>query len=329
MGGTLAQIFPPAPSFTEKNLPSLKGNVYIVTGGNAGVGLELVKFLYSAGGIVYIASRTASKITAAISDIKTQYPSSSGTLKPLALDLSDLTTVPIAASQFLAQESRLDVLFNNAGIAHVPAGSVSKQGHEAHMGTNVLGHFLFTKLLTPILIATSKISLPGTVRIVWTTSSIIDMSGPPGGLSMSELVPGQYSQDKARNYSSSKAANWFLASEFSNHLSSHSIISISQNPGNLRTAAWNGIPWLVRKVMSVVLYEPKMGAYTELWCGLSPDVKLEDGGRMAIPWGRWHPDPRKDILESLKGEKEGGTGLAAEFWGWCEKETKEYSKSTW
>ncbi len=37
----MAQLFPPSPIFTEKNISSLEGKVFIVNGGNAGVGLEL------------------------------------------------------------------------------------------------------------------------------------------------------------------------------------------------------------------------------------------------------------------------------------------------
>lgn len=57
---TLTQIYPPKPGFTEKNVPagSQRGRVFIVTGGNAGIGLELTKLLYAAGGTVYIASRS-------------------------------------------------------------------------------------------------------------------------------------------------------------------------------------------------------------------------------------------------------------------------------
>ena len=42
----------------------------MVTGGNAGVGLALVKILYSTGATVYIASRNASKIAAEIEVIE-------------------------------------------------------------------------------------------------------------------------------------------------------------------------------------------------------------------------------------------------------------------
>ncbi|KAK9368737.1 hypothetical protein V1509DRAFT_59128 [Lipomyces kononenkoae] len=325
MGGILTQMFPPSPTFTDKDVPSLAGKVFIVTGGNSGVGLELVKILYAKGGTVYIAGRSPNKTAAEIEAIKSIHTVTPGHLKSLPLDLGDLTTVPTCASTFLAQESRLDVLFNNAGIAHVPAGSVTVQGHEAHMGTNCLGHFLLTQLLLPVLLKTAKSSPKDSVRVVFTNSSIMDLEGPPGGLSLAELVPGNYSKDKARNYSASKTGNWFLASELDKRTRSDGLVCVAQNPGNLTTKSWNGVPWLIRMLTKPIMHEPKLGAYTELWAGLSPEVTCEDGGRTAIPWGRWHPSPRKDILESLKTKQEGGTGLAAEFWDWCEEQTKGYA----
>lgn len=57
---TLTQIYPPRASFTEKNVKpgSESGRVFIVTGGNQGIGYELIKILYTAGGTVYMASRS-------------------------------------------------------------------------------------------------------------------------------------------------------------------------------------------------------------------------------------------------------------------------------
>jgi hypothetical protein len=54
-------------------------------------------------------------------------------------------------------------------------------------------------------------------------------------------------------------------------------------------------------------------------------VKIDDGGRFGLPWGRWHPSPKKEILESMRTKEEGGTGLAAEFWLWCEEQTQEFT----
>ena len=61
-----------------------------------------------------------------------------------------------------------------------------------------------------------------------------------------------------------------------------------------------------------------------LCCGLSEDVKLEDGGRYGVPWGRWHRNPRKDILEGLKTKEEGETGVSLKFWDWCEEVCSAY-----
>jgi hypothetical protein len=52
------QWFPPNAAFTEKELPLQKGRVFIVTGGNAGVGFELCKILYGSGATIYMASRS-------------------------------------------------------------------------------------------------------------------------------------------------------------------------------------------------------------------------------------------------------------------------------
>lgn len=52
------QIFPPAPTFGEGDVGLKKGKVFIVTGGNQGVGFELCKMLRGTGATVYIASRS-------------------------------------------------------------------------------------------------------------------------------------------------------------------------------------------------------------------------------------------------------------------------------
>ncbi|KAJ0375671.1 hypothetical protein COL26b_006177 [Colletotrichum chrysophilum] len=74
---TLTQIYPPKPTFTEADVPanSQSGRVFIVRGGNAGIGLELTKILYAAGATVYIASRSKDKVEAAIRNITTNLPS--------------------------------------------------------------------------------------------------------------------------------------------------------------------------------------------------------------------------------------------------------------
>jgi NAD(P)-dependent dehydrogenase (short-subunit alcohol dehydrogenase family) len=329
--GVWTQLFPPSPQFTEAQISALTGKVFIVTGGNSGVGFELAKMLYAAGGNVYIASRSATRIATAIEAIKADVSksesgtSAAGQLNSLTVDLSNLSTIAPCVAAFLAKESRLDVLFNNAGVSRQPPGSVTAQGHEMHIGTNCLGPYLLTKLLLPVLTNTAKSAPKHSVRIVFTSSGIIDMAGPAGGLSLAELEPGHHSTDINRNYSSSKAGNWFLAAEFDRRYAKDGIVAVVQSPGTLRTPGWNGTPWLVRAIMAPIFHPPKMGAYTELWAGLSGDVESGDGRRFIIPWGRWNETPKKEHLDSLRGKGEGGTGLADEFFEYCEEWTRGFA----
>ncbi|KAH7321729.1 hypothetical protein BKA65DRAFT_482177 [Rhexocercosporidium sp. MPI-PUGE-AT-0058] len=323
MASTFRQLFPGKPTFTENDIPNQTGKVFMVTGGNAGLGYELVKILYSKGATVYMASRSKSKVEDSIKSITLEtITKTPGKINPLVIDLSDLTTIKPAVEKFASQESKLDVLWNNAGIGSAPVGSKTKQGYELLMGTNALGPYLLTKLLLPYIQAAAKTSQPNTVRIVWAGSPAIETNAPKGGMTDEDFPsPGN---DQLRNYAVSKAANWFLASEYSNRVSKDGIVSVAQNPGNLKTAIWDAAPKVAQILMSVTMHPPIYGAYSCLWAGLSDDITVADGGKYGVPWGKWHPDPKKDILNSLRGEKEGGTGMAGRFWAWCEKETRSF-----
>ena len=124
--------------------------------------------------------------------------------------LEDLTTIKPAVETFVTKESRLDVLFNNAGVSLPPRGSVSAQGHELQMATNCLGHYLLTQLLLPTLLKTAESAPPATVRVIWTSSIVVDASAPQGGMNITELT--NPSSNQQRNYLNSKTGNWFLAS---------------------------------------------------------------------------------------------------------------------
>lgn len=72
-----------------------------------------------------------------------------------------------------------------------------------------------------------------------------------------------------------------------------------------------------------MLHEPRYGAYSELFAGLSPDITLEHNGQYLIPWGRLG-QPRDDIAKGCLSAQEGGTGTARRFWEWCEMECGDW-----
>lgn len=103
-------------------------------------------------------ARSADKTNQAITDIKQAVPHSKGALSFVRLDLADLSSIKGTVAEFLAQQNKLHVLFNNAGVMSSEKKLVTTpQGYEQHVGVNVLGGFLLTQLLTPVLIATVKV----------------------------------------------------------------------------------------------------------------------------------------------------------------------------
>ncbi|KAE9376138.1 putative short-chain dehydrogenase [Stipitochalara longipes BDJ] len=324
MPSLFSAIFPPAPSFTDKDLTSLAGKVFIVSGAASGLGYELAKILYVAGGTVYIAARSASRCEGAMEKIKaeTSERKSEGKLKIMVIDLADLGTVKGAVDEFLRQETRLDVLVNNAGVMLPPAGSKGKQGHDLEMVTNCLAPYLLTTLLEPILIRTAASSPPFSVRVVFVVA-LMQLGTPAGGMSF-DGHGNPKALPKARdNYMQSKVGGTWLAAEFAKHLKSKDILSVSVHPGLMRTELQRNMGVVGPVGMKLLFKAPVYGAYSELYAGFSPQLKAEDNGGYVMAWGRVAGLP-EDITTGLKGKAEGGSGAAEMFLEYCERETKKF-----
>ncbi|KAK2060122.1 NAD(P)-binding protein [Colletotrichum caudatum] len=324
------QHYPPAPSFTEEHIAPQNSRVFIVTGGNAGVGFELVRLLYTTGATIYMASRSKERAEKAIEAIANAAPTlkNPGVVKFLHLDLDDLDVVKSAAASFARQESKLDVLWNNAGTGalNVPVGSRTKQGFESMIGMHCVAAQLFTRLLLPRLRAAVADGPRGSVRVVWTSSYLAESASPAHGVDLGLLDEG--TADRMRNYAQSKAGNWLLGREMAARHGAEGIVSVTQNPGNVRAGSYAGVPALAMAIIGFLfLHETRYGGYTELYAGLSPEISPETNGAYVVPWGRIRPDadcPRKDLLDAMRSEAEGGTGHAAKFWDWCEEQWEPF-----
>jgi NAD(P)-dependent dehydrogenase (short-subunit alcohol dehydrogenase family) len=317
MGVQFSQMFPPHLSFKFAELPSQKNKVFLITGGTSGIGFEAAKILYAKGGKVYIAGRSREQGHAAIQAVKdaVQHPAEGGKLDFLLLVLDDLTKIKTTVDEFQSKESKLDVLFNNAGVSQPPVGSVSVQNIELQLATNCLGPFLLTKLVQPILNAAA------TARVVWTSSQVVELSAPPEVMIMSELTSPP--KDNVRNYTNSKLGNWFLAVEMARRYGGTGIVSVAQNPGAAKTNLLRNAKWM--KILSrPLLHSPEMAAHTMIYAGLSDDLGLHNNGAYIIPWGRIHQAMAPNIVKATKLEDDGGTGRARKFWEFCDEKTEGY-----
>lgn len=324
----LSQFFPPNPTFGEADIAPQNGRVFLVTGGTSGIGFELAKTLYQKGGRVYIAGRSKDNADQAIQAIQAAATSSSGSLHFLHLDLADLTTIKTAASTFRAAEPRLDVLFNNAGISQPPVGSVSTQNIELQLATNCLGPFLLTQLLLPLLEATAALTTttPASVRVVWTSSQIMELSAPAGAIVLAELDDPP--KDATRNYVNSKTGNFLLSAELARRQAARAcpnpVVSVCLNPGAAATNLFRHTPAL-RYLAWPLMYGAERAALTQLYAGLSGEITLERNGCYVVPWGRVAGSVRRDLVDAARpGGEDGGTGRAGEFWAVCEGMVAEY-----
>ncbi|KAF3012113.1 hypothetical protein E8E15_002058 [Penicillium rubens] len=186
------QYFPPSPTSSESQVGPQLLRVFVVTGGNSGLGLELVKRLYPTGATIYLACRSKERAEIAMQKViestNESYISTPAKLKFLYLDLNDLSSIAKSAATFCKNESRLDILWNNAGIGGSPIGTTTRQGLEGHIGR------------------------PGSVRIVWTASLSIESHAPVGGIRPDRVDCG-ITQDPPSDYAQSKVGNWWLALE--------------------------------------------------------------------------------------------------------------------
>ncbi|KAK3337649.1 hypothetical protein B0T19DRAFT_438295 [Cercophora scortea] len=307
--------------------------VFIVTGASSGLGYELTRILYGAGATVYMLTRSRANADDAMARItafcaaKPHHHHVKGSMEFIPMDLTDFASVKTAAEQFLARESRLDVLFNNDGIVATPNPPGTAQGTEYHFTANSLGGFLLTRLLSPILTRIAAASAPDSVRVVWSASILVEMMTPPSGIRDTFLQNTDTVTEPNELYSSSKAANWFTASEFARRTGRESgVLHIAGNPGSYRTNIWRDMwnSWLVWMLWPI-LRDPVHGAETYLFMGLSGEVTADDAvaGRYVVPGGRWHPGGmREDLLLALRSVEEGGSGRARMYFDWCEERVK-------
>jgi NAD(P)-dependent dehydrogenase (short-subunit alcohol dehydrogenase family) len=234
-----------------------------------------------------------------ISEIRSTYPNAKVNIIPIKLDLSSLETTKAAAAAITAQATRLDILYNNAGIA-MTEPSLTKDGYETQFGVNYVGHAMFTQALLPLMLQTAARAPPNSVRII-NLASQAHIWAPSNGLALAE-------------------AKTDMASYYKMY---PSVISVSLHPGfvatemNLGKAGGGPLAsWLRGKVVGFLGMNAQEGAKTQLWCGIAEEV---ENGKYYEPIGvkkagsKWVQDESK----------------RDELWLWTEKEMKAHGGPGW
>ncbi len=223
-------------SWTPADIPDLTGLRAVVTGANAGLGLDITRALAAHGAEVVLACRNTTKAEAAAAEVRSSTPDAR--LEVRALDLADLDSVAAFADGF---DGRLDLLVNNAGLMAVDE-SRTVQGFETQFGVNHLGHFALTARLLPLLLAT-----PG--------SRIGSMSsmGHRGARGTADPTL-QHPYARWQSYFQSKLANLLFTAELQRRLAAAgaSTIAVAAHPGGSNTDLGTEGSGLLNRSMSTL-----------------------------------------------------------------------------
>ncbi|KAF7328394.1 Short-chain dehydrogenase/reductase family protein [Mycena venus] len=304
MGSILARVSP--PSFRpERDIPDLSGKIILVTGGNTGIGYETVKQLLLKNAKVYLAARSQEKAAAAIKRLEHE---TKKTAIFLQLDLADLPSVRRAAETFLAQEERLDILFNNGGVMICPPEQLTAQNHDLQFGTNVIGHFFLTELLLPALTKSyEEIKVPA--RII-NTSSSGHAFAPGNGMDFVSLKGGPerdawvQSKGSFRGpwalYGESKIGNIFVSNYFAK---AHSdvLVSCALHPGGIKTDLQRHSAGWMQILSNALLYPAPMGALTQLWAA-TVATPAQITAQYLVPWGKVGKADKRTLNTKLEDE---------------------------
>jgi NAD(P)-dependent dehydrogenase (short-subunit alcohol dehydrogenase family) len=249
----------------------LTGRRVVITGASTGLGEETARALAAHGTAVTMAVRDIERGEAAATRVRDSVPDADLELRQL--DLASLGSIRTFAAAFLADHDRIDVLIDNAGVMACPYATTA-DGFELQFGTNHLGHFLLTVLLTPALIAAA----PSRVVVLSSRGhrfSPVDLDDP--NFERTEYEPWLA-------YGRAKSANALFAVAYDRRFADQGVRAFSLHPGGIMTELGRhlteesiatlqaNVPGGQMKWKSI-----PQGAATSVWAATSPDLDGRGG----------------------------------------------------
>lgn len=187
----------------------------------------------------------------------------------MKLDLSSQQSIRDFAKEFLAKETRLDVLVHNAGYANSFTKAVSVDGIELTMATNHYGVFLLTHLLIDLL------KKSGPSRIVVVASSWYRLAS----VNLNNLNP--VDSNPWYLYYVSKGANIMFTTELAKRLEGTNVTANCLHPGLVDTGIWRNAGTLLKPglfVFNKICFKtPEEGAKTTIYLATSDEVNGVSG----------------------------------------------------
>ena len=236
----------------------MSGKTVVITGATAGLGLAAATQLAGLGARLVIVGRNPEKTERVQDEIRAM---TGADVTHQIADLSSMAEVADLADRLLAAEPRIDVLINNAG-ALFNDRSITDEGLERSLATNLLGHFILTNRLIPRLIESAP-------------ARIINMSS--GGMYSQRIAVddlqfenGDYTGTAA--YARTKRGQVILTEMWAEQLHGTGVVVNSMHPGWASTPGVSDSLPGFNRVMGPLLRTPEQGADTMVWLAAAPEA---------------------------------------------------------
>lgn len=273
----------------------MDGRVVVLTGFTSGIGLAAATRFGELGATLHLVGRDPSRTSSTAEVLSRQ----GFDVHTSIADMGDLDAVRSIAAEIAGTHEHLDALIHNAGALSAEY-TVSPQGFEMTVASQVLGPFLLTSLLLPLLeVGESR------GRVIAVASGGMY----PEKLDVDKLLAGPDSYNGVRAYARAKRAQVELNVEWAKRCGSKAIFQ-AMHPG------WVDTPGVVKSlprfhsITKPVLRSAEAGADTIVWLA---DVDENDLGANG---GFWLDRHRRSIT------KIPGTGASRSerdrIWQWCE-----------
>ena len=134
--------------WTPKDIPSLEGLRFLITGANSGIGYQAALELARHGAVVLMACRNLDLGRAALERLQREATgpgSAAAAAELIQLNLASLDSVRRVAEAEVRGGKKLHCLINNAGVMAPAKRRETEDGFELQFGTNVLGQFALTQ----------------------------------------------------------------------------------------------------------------------------------------------------------------------------------------
>jgi retinol dehydrogenase-12 len=244
----------------------VEGRSCLVTGASSGIGRAAAEDLARLGARVVLAVREARRGE----EVQRGIRRATGREAEVAVvDLASQESIRALARGVAARHPTLDILVNNAGIWSEER-RMGPEGIELVWATNVLGYFLVTDLLLPLLKAA------GEARVVNVASR------QAGDLHLDDVEFERRPYQAKAAYAQSKQANRMLTWALARRLAGSGVSVNAMSPGPVATELTRkgGLrAGLVASLRARLRKRtPRVGADTLVWLAASREVQGRTGG---------------------------------------------------